>query len=362
MKKTYWLQILCFAVVISAFVACQKDADDPTTPNALTPNLPDQYFTYADDPWPDHFQSVSGFDNTPDYNPITDAGATLGRVLFYDKKLSLNNTISCGSCHLQQNAFADPDRFSVGFEGQKTHRNSLSLVNPRFSTSFFWDSRTFNLEEQVLQPVQNHIEMGLEDMDNLAEKLSAVDYYPELFDDAFGSTEVTAERISYALAQFLRSMSCKDSKFDKGMEIGDFSNYTPQEKLGFDLFNSEELQCANCHRSVNFYYGSAVNIGLDTDYADEGVGDGRFRIPSLRNVALTAPFMHDGRFETLEEVIEHYNSGVKSHPALDWRLQDQLGNPVKLNLTNTEKEALVAFLRTLTDYDFIQDPKYSDPF
>ena len=129
-----------------------------------------------------------------------------------------------------------------------------------------------------------------------------------------------------------------------------------------DSFESVDNGCANCHRSVNFYYGNEMNIGLDMDYEDEGAGNGRFRIPSLRNIGITGPFMHDGRFETLEEVVEHYNSGVQPHPYLDWRMKDANGEPKKLNLSETEKQALVAFLHTLTDEAFITDPKWSDPF
>ena len=324
-------------------------------------NLPTVALNYANDDFPDHFSTVAGFDNTPVDNPVTDNGATLGRVLFYDTKLSLNNTVSCGTCHIQSQAFSDGKIKSPGFEGNESTRNTLSIVNPRFSTTLTWTGQNISLEEQVLQPINNHLEMGLENLDHLAAKLQKVDYYPALFDKAFGTTEITHDLVAKALAQFLRSMKCSQSKYDQGFN-NDFANLTAQEKMGKELFESADNGCANCHRSVNFYYGSESNIGLAMNYEDQGKGNGEFRIPSLRNVGITAPYMHDGSMATLEEVIDHYNDGVQPHPYLDWRLKDANGEPKKLNLTSVEKDALVAFLKTLTDEDFITNEKWSSPF
>ena len=240
-------------------------------------------------------------------------------------------------------------------------RNTLSIVNPRFSTTLTWTGQSISLEEQVLQPIGNHLEMGLENYEVLANKLQAIDYYPALFEKAFGTTEITPDLIAKGLAQFLRSMQCSESKYDQGF-ANDFANLTASEKMGKELFESFENGCANCHRSVNFYYGNESNIGLALNYTDQGKADGKFRIPSLRNVGITGPYMHDGSIETLEEVVEHYNSGVQDHPHLDWRLKDINGDPKKLNLSSTEKQALVAFLKTLTDENFVTDEKWSSPF
>jgi cytochrome c peroxidase len=310
-------------------------------------------------------------DFTPEDNPITDEGATLGRVLFYDPRLSLTNTVSCASCHRQEKAFADRDASSMGFGGKMTPRNAMGISNLRFQPAFFWDLRTRSLEEQVLEPVENHLEMGMETADVLEYKLAKLDYYPPLFKAAFGSSEVTAERISKAMAQFLRSMVAHSSRFDEGQE-NNYKGFNARETMGMNLFFGK-AQCSNCHQPPLFTqnWGDPIaNIGLEEDYEDEGIGEGHFRIPSLRNVALTGPYMHDGRFSTLREVIEHYNSGVKAHPQLDWRLKDAFwdrgflvdNGPRQLELTEEEKDALEAFLHTLTDRHLTRHPMYSSPF
>ena len=344
----------------TVFTSCQK-AGSNIEFSAPELNLPATPLNYSGDDFPDHFASVQGFDNTPLDNTVTDDGATLGRVLFYDTQLSLNNTVSCGSCHHQDKAFSDGKQFSPGFEGKMSTRNTLSIINPRFSTTLTWTGQNISIEEQVLQPINNHLEMGLEDLDQLSAKLQEIDYYPALFQKAFGTTEVSHDLISKALAQFLRSMECSQAKYDQGFN-NDFANFTAQERLGKELFEHHDNGCANCHRSVNFYYGSESNIGLSMNYEDQGRANGEFRIPSLRNVAITAPYMHNGSMATLEEVVEHYNSKVQPHPHLDWRLKDNNGEPKKLNLTENEKDAMVAFLKTLTDENFITNEKWSDPF
>lgn len=357
MKKFIFLFFL-LGISGTLFIGCQKS---DSTPKAVELNLPETPLNYALDNFPEHFSSVASFNNEPLDNQVSDHGATLGRVLFYDTKLSLNNTVSCGTCHIQSKAFSDGLALSPGFEGKLSTRNTMSLINPKFAATLTWTGQRISLEEQVLQPIGNHLEMGLENLDHLSAKLQKVDYYPELFEKAFGTTEISHELISKALAQFLRSMECSQAKYDQGFN-NDFANYTAMEKMGKDLFESQEVGCISCHTSVNFYYGNEVNIGLSMDYEDEGIGNGRFRIPSLRNVDLTGPYMHDGSIETLEEVIEHYNSGVQPHPYLDWRLQGPNGEPKKLELTDTEKQALIAFLKTLTDENFVTDVKWSDPF
>lgn len=372
--------LLC--LFTAGFFACVKFNGTPGQASALVPELPGQYYNYAD-------QDISAlavqpliFDNfIPDAGKlkltdmgVTDAGATLGRVLFYDKRLSVNNTVSCGTCHKQGFAFSDQLAGSSGFEGRVTPRNTPSIINPVAGKSFFWDSRSNSLEDLSLRPVQNHLEMGMESMESLKTKLRNTSFYPQLFVAAFGAEEINEGTISSALSQFLRSMVTLNSKFDQGLASG-FSNYTPLERMGKDLFESTRTNCSQCHKGNNFTaseeitgeYGSSsgslggANIGLELHYADNGIGNGKFKIPSLRNVALTAPYMHDGRFNTLMEVVNQYNNAIQPHASLDHNLKE--GNtPKRMNLNEIEKEALVAFLGTLTDYSFIQDPKFSNPF
>ncbi len=331
------------------------------------------------------FTIVNGvpvFSNNSSQVEITPEGATLGRVLFYDKKLSLNNTVSCGTCHHQDKAFADGLKVSKGFEGRVTSRNSMAIVNPIAQNNLFWDSRSQSLHDLSLQPVRDHIEMGMENMDRLVAKLKETDYYSPLFVEAFGNNEITPEKVSKALTQFVSSITSNRSRFDQGM-INNFENYNELEKMGHNLFHSEKTQCSSCHGGTNFSaldgpgqpYGGgsfgpnngqdlrgATNIGLDLVYKDQGIGNGRFKIPGLRNIALTHPYMHDGRFNTLEEVVEHYNSGVKPHSSLDSKFLNPNGSVKRLNLSEIEKRALVAFLKTLTDEQLITDPRWSDPF
>jgi cytochrome c peroxidase len=296
---------------------------------------------------------------------VTDAKADLGRVLFYDTNLSLNNKISCGSCHHQSKAFADGLKFSEGFEGKMTTRNSMGLGNlAMMPGGHFWDTRADCIKNLALEPVKNHIEMGMENLTLLTKKLAVIDYYPALFEKAYGTPGITEERIAEGFNGFLRSFVTMDSKYDEGMRT-QFANYTAEEKQGRKIFQDwNGANCASCHGGDNFddhYQWGGGNIGLDAVPVDQGIENGKFKIPSLRNVELTAPYMHDGRFKTLEEVVEHYNSGVKMNKHLHWALQDGNG-PKKLNLSDSDKKALVAFLKTLTDKSFTTNPKYSDPF
>lgn len=351
--------------------------EDNTIVESAFLNLPATPFNYADIVIPDFFldNDVQDEDNTPNNNTVTDNGATLGRVLFYDTKLSLNNTISCASCHIQENGFSDPDQFSTGFDGALTERNSMGLANARFYENgrFFWDERAVTLEDQTLMPIQDLVEMGMT-LPELESKLAQEDYYSTLFSNAFGDNEVTSQRIALALSQFIRSMVSFESKFDEGLaeaqDIEDnFTNFTASENRGKQLFLSNQTRCFDCHDTNVFVGDNARNNGLDAVITDLGVGGitgnnnelGEFKVPSLRNIALTAPYMHDGRFETLEEVIEHYNSGVQNNPNLDNRLT-QGNNVRRLNLSEADKQALIDFLNTLTDESFISDEKYTNPF
>ncbi|WP_075341764.1 cytochrome-c peroxidase [Tenacibaculum agarivorans] len=382
----------CFIHIIVSllvFTSCSNDdgddyvaliEDNETTDlviNSTILNLPESPFNYANIELPNSFLNnlVRDEDNTPNNNPITDHGATLGRVLFYDTNLSKNNTISCASCHVQANGFSDPNQFSTGFEGGLTARNSMGLANARFYDNgrFFWDERAESLEDQTLMPVQDLVEMGLT-LPELENKLAQEDYYNQLFTNAFGDEIITSERVALALSQFIRSMVSYESKFDEGLaqvnNIADnFPNFTASENMGKTLFMSNRTQCFQCHNTTVFVGDAPRNIGLDPTITDEGLGGvtenpndlGKFKVPSLRNIELTAPYMHDGRFTSLAAVIEHYDNGVQNNPNLDNRLRR--GNGVRrLNLSDAEKQSLIDFLLTLTDNNFINDEKYGDPF
>ncbi len=363
---------LIAGILISlAFVVTSCKHDIPEI--GPLPILPDSLYNYTVFDFPEHFNSqfLNLIESTPINNITSDEGATLGRVIFYDKMLSRNHTISCSSCHVQEHGFSDPNKFSVGFEGGLTGRNSMHLVNHRFNRRLFWDLRAANLEAQVLMPIEDPLEMGMS-LDEVIERMESSSYYPALFLQAFGTSEITSENISKALAQFIRSIHSYNAKYDEGVPI-DFANFTAQELLGKELFFNGDTRCNQCHVSANFHLTGALNTGLDAVPSDEGYGGfsgdeedlGKFRAPSLRNIALTAPYMHDGRFATLLEVVEHYNSGVQPHANLDDRVTVDFtpgGEPYQLNLSQEEKEALVAFLLTLTDFQLLQDPRYSDPF
>lgn len=400
MKKNF----VTFCIMVIALCSCSKDeyiditeeeqllvndenddtvvndndeiADDLANDSSIL-TLPDSPFNYANILLPEFFlnNDVRNEDNTPNNNEITDNGATLGRVLFYDKNLSLNNTVSCASCHIQQHGFSDPKALSIGFNGELTSRNSMGLANARFYENgrFFWDERAETLEDQTLVPIQDLVEMGLT-LAELEAKLAEQTYYAALFTNAFGDENITSNRVALALSQFIRSMVSYESKFDEGLaqaqDIEDnFPNFTISENRGKQLFMSNQTRCFDCHATNVFVGDDARNNGLDATITDLGVGGitgnnnelGEFKVPSLRNIALTAPYMHDGRFETLAEVIEHYNSGVQDNPNLDNRLT-QGNNVRRLNLSDTDKQALVDFLNTLTDNEFVNDEKYANPF
>ena len=373
MKKATLFCMLFVSFILISLLSCDNNFE--ADPNAYSqPYLPAQPFDYTDADLPFH---LTFLDNTPTNNALTDAGATLGRVLFYDKKLSINNRTSCGSCHHQNLGFSDGEKTSPGFKFAETPRNSMAFANLRTEFGFFWDLRANTLEEQVLMPIQNHVEMGMEDLDLLTNKLKQFEYYPPLFEAAFGNAEITAEGISKGLSQFLRSIVSYNTKYDEGLD-SDFANFTMVERRGLDLFFSQRLHCNSCHTGSNFssYYRTS-NIGLEMEYGDKGALDGHFKVPTLRNIALTAPYMHNGSIETLEEVIEHYNSGIVDHPSLDFQLKEgypgsggitgfpsttDLGGPQRLQLTDSEKIALLAFLHTLTDKEMITDVKFSNPF
>ncbi|MEM7162938.1 MAG: cytochrome c peroxidase [Bacteroidota bacterium] len=372
-KSIVLLALACLAILIG----CTRDDLRPRTEKLTLPDTPYDYT--VDNPWNGAFF----FDNTPPDNILTDDGATLGRVLFHDKRLSKSNRIACASCHVQHKAFGDDVAKSDGFVNDKTRRNSMVLVNLRHKPTFFWDERESILEDQVMQPISDHIEMGLDDEELIA-KLNELYYYPDLFEKAFGDADISLDRISKAIAQYMRSLQSFTSKWDEG-NFNNFEDYTASELNGKSLF-FEKLHCATCHSGPDLRGWGSANIGLDLVYEDNGIGewsfgDGMFSIPTLKNIAKSGPYMHDGRFETLEEVIDHYIDGIEPHDFLDFRLRfgdgwgsinfpnvindasnSSVGDPLRLNLTSQEKQDLINFLHTLTDVEMMTDPKFSDPF
>jgi len=365
-------------VTITATDALGRSAIDRFTIVAFesgltSPELPSPSYRYADAavPLPAHFlasvggASMASFDNTPAANPVTDAGATLGRVLFYDARLSKNDATSCASCHHQSLGFADALQRSVGFEGAVTPRHATGLANARFygRGRFFWDERAASLEAQVLEPIQHRDEMGMS-LDALALKLSVTPYYPALFTAAFGSRSITSDRIAGALAQFVRAMVSAESRYDRAFGATGAADFaaalTPREIQGEEVFRRSG--CPSCHVGVAQAGEALHNNGLDAAVTDSGAGDGRFKVPSLRNVAVRRRFMHDGRFASLEEVVAFYDSGVQPNPKLDVLLRAPDGSPRRLGLTDVERAALVAFLGALTDSSFLTSPRFANPF
>lgn len=337
---------------------------------ACTLGLPPEPYEYSDAlaSFPSHFRSptagtVTFVDNMPAANPITNSGATLGRVLFYDRRLAANDRIACASCHLQAFGFGDTARFSRGVSGTLLPRHTMSLANARFYRyGFGWDEQGSTLETQVLRPMYDSREMGLP-LSLLERKLSATSFYPGLFAGAFGTPHITRDRIGRALAQFVRSLISAQSRFDAVFATGgapDSSQVTAQEWRGYRLFNG--LGCVNCHRTIAQVADTANNIGLDSISADPGASSGHLKPSSLRNVGVRPPYMHDGRFTTLRQVVQFYSQGIQANPELDWRLRNADGTPRRMNLAPAEVDALVAFLNTLTDSTFLAAERFSNPF
>jgi len=336
-----------------------------------TPVLPATPYDYEGIELPSYLNvnSTLQWDTTPADNPISNAGATLGRVLFYDMRLSDNETVSCATCHRQEHGFTDPDALSTGFQGEHTARNSMALAFPRYDRSrqFFWDERAPTLEHLTLEPIQDPIEMGMT-LDELTDRLEATPFYPDLFADAFGTPEVTSDRIARALSQFLRSIVASNSRYDVARQAqGGFpgrpmEGLTDQENLGLQLFYGRG-QCQTCHTGDLFMGKQPTSNGLDSTVTDPGIARGRFKVVTLRNIALTAPYMHDGRFETLDDVVDHYSTGIQPSPGLDMRLHAPNGRqPIRMNFSAEERAALVAFLNTLTDTTLATNPMWSNPF
>lgn len=357
MKKLSFL----FAIVLLVLVvySCRKNNPVVTAPGTVYLDLPLVEYRYFDS------TSVSKFIDTLDYK------ATLGRVLFYDSHLSLNNAISCASCHNQALGFADNVAFSVGWEGRLTKRNSIAISGP--SGSLFWDGRESNLRRLAIRPISNHVEMGITDSADLINKLASLPYYPSLFLKAFGNGNINIHRASEAIGIFMESFGISRTKLQDAQFNASGSSLTAIERQGMDLFDNK-YNCGSCHNGGNGGYGGFSagfrDIGLDKVYSDDGFGSfsgkskdiGTFKVPNLRNVALTAPYMHDGRYKTLRDVLEHYSHNIQDSPNLDTLLKDNGGHAMRMNISEQEKDAIIAFLGTLTTTDLTINPKFSNPF
>ncbi|MBL7847352.1 MAG: cytochrome-c peroxidase [Cyclobacteriaceae bacterium] len=393
MRRIHVLVGALVAVLTLLVGACKESSPSLATYPAIKATFgtkidPDNLANYANQGKPSYILK----DNTTD-NPITDKGATLGRVLFYDVNLSKDNTISCGHCHKQQFAFSDTASASSGVNGF-TGRHSMRLINSRFSaeTKFFWDERAGSLENQTTQPVRDHKEMGFSgangdpSIDDLVTKLKAIDYYQELFTMAYGNKDITEQRIKNALAQFIRSIQSFDTKFDAGRamvgnDVAPFPNFTIEENQGKQLFIAPPqfdvasnrlgggLGCQGCHRSPEFDIDpNTKNNGVIGVIGSLSADITNTRAPSLRNLLgtdgeLITPAMHDASLTTLDAVIDHYNaiplSGANTN--LDNRLRPGI-QAQKLQITAAERAALKAFLKTLSSNSASTDVRWSNPF
>jgi cytochrome c peroxidase len=377
-----------------AFVACSKKSDfdyhfySPEEQATLSqylnlPDIPDEYIVN----FPAHLRSAGLFPR-----PVERDKAILGRVLFYDTKLSKDGTIACASCHKQELGFGDDVAFSRGVYNRTTERNSIALasvsnfsayygtdLNGTQAIRFFWDNRAETAAEQSQGSLTNEREMNMH-MGEVVAAVQSQPYYTPLFNKAFGNDFVSADRIKESISNFVNAMGSYQSKFDEEAgKIDPYSSFpqyysnlagfTAEENRGLQLY---QTNCSSCHSPImgRPMLFNASN-GLDAATAsDRGVGpisgypedEGTFKVPTLRNIAVTAPYMHDGRFNTLEQVVEFYNSGIQAHQNLHPNLKDFNGNPKRLNLSDSDKQALIAFLHTLTDHQVSVDPKFSDPF
>lgn len=378
MKTTTIYTLILLAIMASTVAGCKKDdGDGKNDPN-------ENGWVYNPTPYtntiPRNFPAPTYVANN---NPLTEEGIKLGRMLFYDPILSGDSTLACAGCHKQEDAFTDTRVFSIGIDGIEGTRQSMPLFNLMYSSAFFWDGRAATLADQALQPIENPIEMHESWANNIA-KLQAHPNYPQLFYEAFGvePADLTKEYAAKALEQFMLTLISGNSKFDRAVRGTD--ELSEAEERGFILFNDQlGADCFHCHgdgaANQVFQEINAArqfrNNGLDApataaDFADIGYGEttgnindnGKFKVPSLRNLRYTAPYMHDGRFATLEEVVDHYSTGVKANsPNIDaggMEYAYQGG----VQLTAQEKSDLVAFLLTLSDDEFVTDPRFSNPF
>lgn len=353
-------RIWLFLVVIVAF-SCRKEPKvyEPT-PYSL--NIPS------------HFPNMP----IPADNPMTVEGVYLGRKLFYEKQLSLDNSISCASCHSPQKGFSDDKKFSIGVNGTVGRRQSMAIVNLGWQQFFFWDGRAKTLEQQILEPVPDPVEMHLQ-WKEAQKRLENNLEYKRLFIKAFGTQIIDSSYVAKAIAQFLRTLISANSKYDVMYKYANNMPLTPseyqvyqtvsiEEWAGYDLFQSlNGADCFHCHNGALMQVQRYSNNGLDATFTDLGRGaitgnpsdNGTFKIPTLRNIEYTAPYMHDGRFNTLDEVINHYSHHIKISPTIDPMIEFAFQGGVQLNAH--EKSLVKAFLLTMSDPSFFSNPAFSDP-
>ncbi|WP_336066412.1 cytochrome c peroxidase [Mesoflavibacter sp. CH_XMU1404-2] len=353
----HWITYSFLAILIWS---CSKSEDTPDTGDYVP--VPYQLDI------PAHFDQLLIDPVIPFNNPMTEEGVALGKRLFYDRILSVDNSKACASCHMPQNAFSDSNQFSAGVSGNIGTRNSMPLFNLawNFDDNYFWDGRALGLEHQALEPVTNPIELENQSWTEVENRLNNHPEYPNLFNQAFGTSTITKNLVSKAIAQFERTLISGNSKFDRYL-LGQ-ATLTPQEQEGLNIFMDEDRgDCFHCHGNPNnplWTDNQFHNNGLDATFTDLGLGavtgnhndDGKFRSPSLRNLAYTAPYMHDGRFATLDEVIEHYSTGLQDSDTIDTLMKkvDEGG----VQLSEVDKANLKAFLLSLSDPSFLNNPAF----
>lgn len=343
-------------LMLSSLFACEGEGPDKP-PGIEVDRVPVELVV------PNHFRTPE----IPPDNPLTQAKIDLGKKLFYDPLLSRDKSVSCATCHPPEKAFSDPNALSIGIEDRESPRHGMALINLYYSNRFFWDGRKESLEDQALDPIFNPLEMDNTE-EELIKRLNASEDYQKLFQRAFGDT-ASLPTVAKAIASFERTLISGKSKYDLFVETNDTSVFTDAELRGFDLFfaerfNARHAECFHCHGGFNFDdranpAGPYRNNGLDEFYEDKGLAlitqdakdVGKFKVPTLRNIAFTAPYMHDGRFQTLEEVIDHYASGGMPH-----NNRDPLMNNIILD--EQGKADVVAFLKTLSDPEFLSNPAF----
>ncbi len=352
-------EIGILAMVVVMFAGCGPE--EPPAPKPVDNKFKATPFSLE---LPGHFAPMP----MPKDNPLTVEGVELGRHLFYEKKLSGDNTMNCATCHMAEFAFADTARVSEGIDGSKGTRQAMVLQNLGWAAPFFWDGRSKTLEEQALEPIMNPIEMK-ETWSNAVAELQNDPKYPNMFLKAFGTDQIDSTLCAKAMAQFMRTMVSGNSKFDS--VVRGETVFTLDEQIGFNLFvDLKGADCQHCHPATNSFFTdhSYQNNGMDVTLKDMGLGavtgnpldNGKFKIPSLRNIEYSAPYMHDGRFKKLEGVIKHYNSGVKSNsPNISPLMEFAHQGGVKLTPKKTQQ--VLAFLCTLSDPSFLNNPAFSDP-
>lgn len=330
-------------LLVTLLVSCQNDKQEPHITEFSVFEVPVHF--------PD---LVYQFDT----NPISEEGFELGRKLFYDSRLSRGSQVSCGSCHAQVHAFADHSTpLSFGVDGKQGSRNAPGIYNLAWTPAFMWDGGINHLEVMPIAPITDSAEMDMP-LTELLSYLQEATEYPELFESAFGEAEISSANLLKALAQFQGAIVSDDSRYDQYIR-GEYL-LTEEQKRGMDLF---EAKCSSCHAGVLQTDFSYRNNGLDSIFGDAGRGRitldandyGKFRVPSLRNVALTNPYMHDGRFFTLAQVLDHYGDGIVESNTLDPTLAN--GIP----LAENEKEDIINFLYTLSDFELLSDLRFSEP-